>query len=232
MELDLDHVSPFGRPTGVKPIARRDNWRKCEARTWKTASIHAPHSLFVRTARHSPAIPAAKGPVALRLDQFYTLDHVAAWCLQLFARHFDPAMFLMVEPSAGGGAFLKVMPDGTLAFDLEPMHPGILKAEYLTFEIKSDRPIATVGNPPFGRNANLAIKFFNHAARQSSVIAMILPRSFLKARIENALDPAFHLVHQEVVEPDTHVGVDSRATALEIDIPLMYTVVGPTIPTD
>ncbi len=61
MELDLDHVSPFGRSTSVKPIARRDNWRKCEARTWKTASVNAIQNLDIACQielRFFPALAA------------------------------------------------------------------------------------------------------------------------------------------------------------------------------
>jgi len=108
----------------------------------------------------------------------------------------------LVEPSAGGGAFSRQMPVNTVAFDREPRGPGIRNADFLDLELRSGCPIITVGNPPFGQNASLAIKFFNHAARQSEVIAMIFPRSFLKASIENSLDLAFHLVHCEHVPPN------------------------------
>lgn len=48
----------------------------------------------------------------------------------------------------------------------------------------------------------MAVRFFNHAARQSSVIAFILPRTFRKASIENRLDRNFHLLHEETVPDD------------------------------
>jgi hypothetical protein len=108
----------------------------------------------------------------------------------------------MVEPSAGTGSFLKLLPAGSLAYDIDPKYPGIHTADFLTVKIPSDRNVAIIGNPPFGKNASTAVRFFNHAARQSSVIALILPRSFRKASIQKRLDPAFHLLRDEVVPND------------------------------
>ena len=48
----------------------------------------------------------------------------------------------------------------------------------------------------------MAVRFFNHAAWQASVIALILPRTFRKASIENRLDRNFHLIHEETVQCD------------------------------
>ncbi len=56
-------------------------------------------------------------------------------------------------------------------------------------EIATDRPIAVVGNPPFC----LAIKFFNHAAKQAEVIAMIVPCTFRREGVLRQLDDYFHL---------------------------------------
>lgn len=135
------------------------------------------------------------------LDQYYTRPDIALRFYSAFCRYFDPAEHRMVEPSAGEGAFFKILPHDSLAYDVEPKYPGIQTADFLTVEIQSDRPVAIIGNPPFGRNASMAVRFFNHAACQSEVIALILPRSFRKASIQNRLDPAFHLLHEEVA-PD------------------------------
>ncbi|MDX5985057.1 SAM-dependent methyltransferase [Sphingomonas echinoides] len=135
------------------------------------------------------------------LDQYYTRPGVAKHFYGTFRQHFDPARYLMIEPSAGTGSFYKLLPPGSLAYDIDPKYPGIIKADFLTVHIKSSRPRAIIGNPPFGKNASMAVKFFNHAARQADVIALIVPRSFRKASIENRLDRYFHLVREEVV-PD------------------------------
>lgn len=143
-----------------------------------------------------------KGTAARELDQFYTLNKIAARCIRCLARRYDLVSSLLVEPSAGDGAFSGQLPVNTIAFDIEPKFRGILKANFLSFELRSEFRTITVGNPPFGRNACLAVDFFNHAARQSDVIAMIFPRSFLKASIENRLDHTFHLVYSKEVPPN------------------------------
>lgn len=139
---------------------------------------------------------------AAQLDQFYTRPDVAIRCYEIFQEHFEPSSYQMVEPSAGEGAFFKLMPPGSIAFDIEPKFPGIVQADFLEVELASDRPIAMIGNPPFGKNSSTAVRFFNHAAARSSVIAFILPRTFRKASTENRLDFDFHLVREERVPRD------------------------------
>ena len=56
-----------------------------------------------------------------------------------------------------------------------------------------------IGNPPFGRVSSLAIKFFNHAAKWSNVIAFIIPRTFRKISVQNKLDEMYHLVYDEEI---------------------------------
>ena len=135
-------------------------------------------------------------------DQYYTRHHVAQKLYVVFQKICDPSRYQLVEPSAGTGSFLRLMPQGSLAFDVDPKYPGIRTADFLTVEIRSERDVAVVGNPPFGRNASMAVRFFNHAAWQASVIALILPRTFRKASIENRLDRNFHLIHEETVQCD------------------------------
>lgn len=151
--------------------------------------------------------------------QFYTSPDLAKHYYRSFRRHFDPAVFQMVEPSAGWGAFLELMPVGSFGCDIEPMRTGIYTADFLTLEINSSRPIACLGNPPFGRNAKLAVGFFNHAASQSDVIGFIVPKTFGKTSIINSLDDRFHLLHEEPVPDNAFLFQDKRhsvATVFQI----------------
>ena len=141
-------------------------------------------------------------PQDVLLDQYYTCQQVARKLYGVFQEYFDPNQYQLVEPSAGTGSFFRLMPHGSLAFDVDPKYPGIRTADFLCVEIRSEREVAVVGNPPFGRNASMAVRFFNHAAWQASVIALILPRTFRKASIENRLDRNFHLIHEETVQCD------------------------------
>lgn len=138
-------------------------------------------------------------PSDIRLSQYYTDPDVAARFYAIFQEHFNPHRFKMLEPSAGTGSFSELLPAHSLAYDIEPRRSGIMKADFLEVVIESDRAVAALGNPPFGRNASMAVRFFNHLAWQVSVIALILPRSFRKAAIENRLDDNFHLVREEPV---------------------------------
>lgn len=135
----------------------------------------------------------------VRLNQYYTCNDVAKRLYAIFCEHIDPTAVRIVEPSAGEGAFFKMLPPGSLGFDVDPKCPGMVTADFLHVEICADLPVAVLGNPPFGKNASMAVRFFNHAAHQSDLIAFIMPRSVRKAAIENRLNSDFHLLREEDV---------------------------------
>ncbi len=143
------------------------------------------------------------------LDQFYTRRPLAAYLYTVFCRFIDPTHFLLLEPGAGKGAFLSVMPEDSLGFDPDPRYPGVLSADFLALplaaRVPQDTRVAVLGNPPFGRNASLAVRFFKHAACRADVIAFIVPLSFRKATIQNRLDRRFRLIHEETLPRDAFV---------------------------
>lgn len=130
------------------------------------------------------------------LDQYYTASHVARDLYEVFREHSDPRHYRMVEPSAGTAAFFSLLPPGSLGYDLDPRCSGVQRADFLAVDLPRDRPVAIIGNPPFGKNASMAVAFFNRAARAADVIAFILPASIRKASIENRLDRAFHRIRE------------------------------------
>ena len=118
----------------------------------------------------------------INLEQFYTKTEVAKACIaKISLAKFDR----IIEPSAGNGSFSKQM--NCEAYDICPMDNSIIKQDFLTFEAEKGN-ILVIGNPPFGRQSSLAIKFINHAAKFSKVIAFILPLSFSKESTLNKLD--------------------------------------------
>ncbi len=131
------------------------------------------------------------------VDQYYTQQVIAQMLYLAFCERYNPDDYWMFEPSAGKGAFFRLLPDGSAGVDVEPKCEGVLKRNFLNLRLISDFPICCVGNPPFGKNAKLAVKFFNHAARQSNLIAFILPKSFRKSSVVKQLDRYFHLVHDQ-----------------------------------
>lgn len=145
---------------------------------------------------------------ARKLDQFYTDPKVAAF---LFAEMRNQLIVhrpnlltdcTFLEPSAGTGSFLRLLPQGTWAFDIDPKAPGIISADFLRVQLAAGRQLICIGNPPFGKNASLAVRFYNHAASVASVIAFIVPRTFQKVSVQNRLDLRFHLLHQTEVPHD------------------------------
>lgn len=182
-------------------------WRKIADSPAPT--ITAPARDVLRKPAPSPAIgpPASRGGCreSKRKGQFYTRADLAKRYLRRLQNFVDLTDFQMVEPSAGGGAFMKVLPFGSFGCDIEPLCEDVFTADFLTLEINSNRPIVCIGNPPFGRNSKLAVRFFNRAASFSEVIAFILPRTFRKASIINMLDDRFHLLYEVLVPGNAFV---------------------------
>lgn len=170
-------------------------------RACASADDQAEAKSFGPPFRAIQTAPDDKRAVDRELDQFYTLPDIAEYFVERFQKRFDPAFYLMVEPSAGTGSFFRLLPTGSIGYDVDPKCAGLITADFLKVRINSDQKIAIIGNPPFGKNSSMAVRFFNHAAQQATVIAMILPMTFRKASIQNRLDRAFHLLSEETV-PD------------------------------
>lgn len=181
-------------------------------------SIHT----LENSSRISSAAPGAKTPSdARRLDKFYTRGDVADQCIRYFetCAKIDLATTdaTIMEPSAGAGAFLLRLPSETLAFDLSPEHPKVLAQDFLS--LARQEPAIVIGNPPFGKAARLAVKFFNHAAEFATHIAFVVPRSFEKASIQNRLHRDFHLIGQ--------LGMDAASFTFEgkpYEVPCVFQV--------
>lgn len=107
-------------------------------------------------------------PTARELDQFYTKPDVAKKCLEFLASHRDLAGAFFVEPSAGAGAFYQWLPEADRkGLDLDPKLPDIEQQDFFEFNaqvLPQGRPVVVVGNPPFGKNSSLALRFINLAA--------------------------------------------------------------------
>lgn len=131
-----------------------------------------------------------------KFDKFYTKKNVVLTCLQEI-NDLD-SYDLIIEPSAGSGAFVKAL-DGynVLSFDIEPELDIIKKKDWFDVDLISIKnehdKILIVGNPPYGTSGNEAMKFFNHGAKIADTIAFILPRSFMKISVQNRMDLNYKL---------------------------------------
>ena len=112
-------------------------------------------------------------------DQFFTPPDLVRTCWSAFRLVVpdDMEQYQFIEPSAGDGSFLKVLPPGTIAFDIEPRHEAVTRQDFLTWTAPPGRYIV-FGNPPFGLRGHLALAFLNHAAEFADYVCFILPQLF------------------------------------------------------
>lgn len=91
---------------------------------------------------------AMRKEVRMQLDQFYTPSEVAKRCVSLipYLDDYD----VIVEPSAGRGAFSRLFPN-CYAYDLDPQAEGIIQQDWLTAIPPFGEKMLVVGKPPFGK---------------------------------------------------------------------------------
>jgi hypothetical protein len=152
---------------------------------------------------------------ARKLDKFYTKEEVAEELVTKLNETVPLSGFNgFLEPSAGGGSFLgplKQFKKPILAVDILPEGDDIEEADFLKDDLDlPEGKIAVVGNPAFGKNASLAVKFFNRAAkyREVDLIAFVLPCSFRKESIQKRLNLNFHLIKDFDMSPQSFLLCD------------------------
>ena len=131
---------------------------------------------------------------------------------------------LWIEPSAGNGSFTRFLGDRNLiAYDIEPESQDIRKQDFLKLNLLTcfHLPLHFIGNPPFGRQSCMAIKFIKHitACEKTKSLAFILPKSFKKDSMKRYFPLNFHLEHEEDVEKDGFV-IDGTT----IDVPCVFQI--------
>ncbi|HOT89114.1 MAG TPA: hypothetical protein PLC59_06495 [Bacteroidales bacterium] len=132
------------------------------------------------------------------LDQFYTCPAIAKKCVDVLNSVVDTNNYIFIEPSAGSGSFYNLMPaDRRYGMDLEPKCEGIAQMDFFKYIYKGTRRVIVLGNPPFGKNSSMAMRFFNHAASMPEVdyIAFIIPKTFRKNSLQNKLSMNFSIIH-------------------------------------
>jgi hypothetical protein len=156
------------------------------------------------------------------MDQYYTKAAVAKKCVdKILELCPESAGYQWVEPSAGSGAFLKALPShivNSVGVDLEPKGPNILKGDFLAWSAAT-RPCIIFGNPPFGKQGSIAKSFIKHAASMASVIAFILPRSFVKPSMSRAFPLEFHCIFSEELEKNAF-----EVNGSEYDVPCVFQI--------
>lgn len=137
------------------------------------------------------------------LDRFYTSSETVDKCLECIdLNEYD----CIIEPSAGNGSFLAKLPDNCYSYDISPEHEKICQQDWFLLDkniFQKYENILVIGNPPFGQQNNLAIRFFNESAKFADTIAFLLPLSFKKYSVQNKLDLSFHLAYEMILK-DTY----------------------------
>jgi hypothetical protein len=145
------------------------------------------------------------------LDKYYTKPDIAKKCYDLLSQHSNPGNILL-EPSAGNGAFLPWLPKDYLAFDIAPEGSNIIEMDFLgpdLIKYISGKAITVIGNPPFGQRSYLAIKFLNRALEISNLVGFILPISFRKWGIQSKISKNACLIYDQAL-PDNAFLLDGK----------------------
>ena len=144
------------------------------------------------------------GLLRIDIDKFYTKDNIVNLCLQHIRDKLsiDFSQDLIIEPSAGTGAFIsgiKELCQNYQFYDLYPNHTEIITQDYLTLNYNNlhYNKIHIIGNPPFGRQASTALKFIKRSSKFCDTISFILPKSFKKDSMQNKIPLNFHLLYEE-----------------------------------
>jgi len=161
----------------------------------------------------------------MNLDKFYTKPEIAKKCFDLIKSQIKEKD-LIIEPSAGNGAFIKYIianKNNYLFYDIKPENDKIIKQNYLklntTIFMKRKNKIHVIGNPPFGRQSSLAIKFIKKSAEFADTISFILPKSFKKTSMINKIPLNFHLFLQKDLPKNSFL-----KEGIEYNVPCVFQI--------
>ncbi len=156
------------------------------------------------------------------IDKYYTKDAVVEICINLIKKyiHFNQDD-IIIEPSAGNGSFItgiKSLSSNFKFYDLEPDNDEIIMQDYLQYDFAKTKEtfskIHIIGNPPFGRQSSLAIKFIKKSCEFCDSVSFILPKSFKKESLKKRFPLNFHLVI-EIDLPDKSFLVEGEEYNVE-----------------
>jgi len=167
-----------------------------------------------------------KGLLRNTIDKYYTKKIVVDQCINLVKQYIKiGSSDIVIEPSAGNGSFIdgiKSISSHYIFYDLEPEHDEIIQQDYLIcneYNKKINEKIHVIGNPPFGRQSSVAIKFIKKSCEFCDTISFILPKSFKKESLKKCFPLNFHLIY-EVDLPENAFLVDG----IEHNVPCVFQI--------
>lgn len=161
-------------------------------------------------------------------DRFYTNEQEAERLLYFVKNRLVEFDFI-IEPCVGDGALVRALESALVSPNLVLFEKNPTEAEFdyslnigdvLKRDFSGFENTCIVMNPPFGKNANKAIEFFNHFASFSGIGAIfaILPKTFRKNSVHNRLNKFFHLEND--FDYKSHFLFENK----EIDVPCCFQV--------
>ncbi len=162
------------------------------------------------------------------IDKYYTKKEIVKVCLNNIKTNLliDKNKDLIIEPSAGNGSFIdgiKEIANNYLFYDLEPENSEIIKQDYFEYDYtkieNKYKNIHVIGNPPFGRQSSLAIKFIKKSCEFCSSISFILPKSFKKESLKKSFPLNFHLIFEMDIPEKSFL-----VNGVEHDVPCVFQI--------
>lgn len=136
------------------------------------------------------------------LDQFYTTEHNANLCTQLYSKFIgvNRDNDVIIEPSAGNGSFINnidKLSKNVFLIDVDPKHSRIEVGDFLKFNknLNTFKKVHVIGNPPF----SIVNKFLKQAFKIADGIGFILPLSFRKESRQKVFPLNFHCIHERIL---------------------------------
>ena len=148
----------------------------------------------------------------VRNEQFYTKQEIALKLVNFIkSQDWFSTIERVIEPAAGAGAFSNLF-DNCIAFDIEPAInvSNIIITNFLSIDIHIGLKTLVVGNPPFGKQSSLALKFIKKSCIFADYIAFILPLSFKKASYQNKIPATHSLIAEILIEPNSFYTSDKE----------------------
>lgn len=154
------------------------------------------------------------------LDKFYTNPKIITKLIKTVDVFIKSSGFgikvIWIEPSAGSGNFIDVLNKtytnpNIKAFDISPhRNSNITKADFLKLKPKYSKNNVIIGNPPFGKRANLAIEFVNKSFEWADIVAFILPKQFKRFLTQKQINSKAKLIAELKIDEDSFL-VNDRA---------------------
>ena len=171
-------------------------------------------------------MPQTVGLKRNTIDKYYTKITTVETCLQLLKKYIIiNNNDIIIEPSAGNGSFInniKALSKNYIFYDIEPENSEIIKQDFLELDCENFKQydnIHIIGNPPFGRQSTLAIKFIKKSCEFSNSVSFILPKSFKKESSKKHFPLNFHLLIEYDLPFNSFI-VDET----EYDVPCVFQI--------